>query len=70
MKSNTSCLNLKKCKNGCERERLVPDGVLGAASIDSAVVVQNYVQLQVSIVVVSRVVVGDHSGRDAQTAQD
>jgi len=48
----------------------IPDRVPGALSVDSAILVQDYVGLQVSVVVVSRVEIGDNPGWDAQTAQD
>lgn len=47
---------------------VVPDGVLCAVSVNPAVLIQDDVGLQVSIVVMSRVVVGDDPRRDAQTA--
>lgn len=48
----------------------VPDGVPGALAVHPAVLVQDDVGLQVPVVVMSRVIVGDDPGRDAQTAQD
>ena len=49
---------------------MIPDRVFGAIAVDSAVLVQDDVHLQVSIVVVSGVEVGDDPRWDAQTAQD
>lgn len=51
-------------------EYVLPDRVFGATAVDPAVLMQDDVSFQVSIIVVSRVVVGDNSGWDAQTAQD
>jgi len=48
----------------------LPDGVSGADAVDPAVLVQDDVGLQVSVVVVSGEVVCDDPRRDAQTAQD
>lgn len=47
-----------------------PDGVLRVALIRGSVGLEDEFDLQVAVVVVSRVEVGDDSGRDAQAAQD
>lgn len=52
------------------REDAVPDRVSCAVAVDPAVLVQDDVSLQVPIVVVSGVIVGDDSGWDAKTAQN
>ena len=49
---------------------VVPDRVPGAVAVDPAILIQDDVSLQVSIIVMGRVVVGDDPGRDAETAQD
>ena len=49
---------------------MVPDRVLGAVVINPAIIIQDDVSLQVSIVVMGRVEVGDDPGWDAQAAQD
>lgn len=51
-------------------EDVLPDRVSGATAVDPAVLVQDDISLQVSIVVMSGVVIGDDPGWDAQTAQD
>lgn len=51
-------------------EDVLPDRVSGATAVDPAVLIQDDVSLQVSIVVVSGVEVGDDPRWDAQTAQD
>lgn len=49
---------------------VVPDRVPGAVAVDPAIFIQDDVSFQVSIVVMSRVEVGDNTGRDAETAKD
>lgn len=49
---------------------MLPDGVFSASAVDPAVVMQDDVSFQVSIIVVSGVVVGDNPRWDAQTTQD
>lgn len=49
---------------------MLPDGVFSATAVDPAVVMQDDVSFQVSIIVVSGVVVGDNPRWDAQTTQD
>lgn len=51
-------------------ENVLPDRIFGATAVDPAVVMQDDVRFQVSIIVMSRVVVGDNSRWDAQTTQD
>lgn len=51
-------------------ERQLPDGVSGAAAVDLAILVQDDVGFQVSVVVVCGVVVGDDPRGDPQAAQD
>lgn len=51
-------------------DRVLPDRVFCATAVDPAVVLQDDVSFQVSIVVVSRVVVGHNPWWDAQTTQD
>lgn len=51
-------------------ENVLPDRVSGAIAVNPAVVIQDDVHLQVSIIVMSGEVVGDDPRRDAQTAQD
>lgn len=51
-------------------ENVLPDRIFGPIAVDPAVVVQDDVCFQVSIIVMSRVVVGDNSRWDAQTTQD
>lgn len=51
-------------------ENLLPDRIFGAIAVNPAVVMQDDVSFQVSIIVMSRVVVGDNSRWDAQTTQD
>lgn len=51
-------------------DEVLPDGVLGAVAVNPAVLVQDDVSLQVPVVVMGRVEVGDDAGRDAQAAQD
>lgn len=48
----------------------VPDGVPGAIAVNLAILIQDDVSLQVSIVIMSGEVISDNTGRDTQTAQD
>jgi hypothetical protein len=54
----------------CHSESVLPDGVLGAVLVNSAILIQDNISLQVAVVVVGREEVGDNPGGDAQTAQD
>lgn len=49
---------------------MVPDRVLGTLAVNPAVLIQDDVSLQVSIVVMGWEEVGDDPGWDAQTAQN
>lgn len=49
---------------------ILPDRVLGALLVNSAVLIQDDVSFQVAVIVVGREEVGDNPGGDAQTAQD
>lgn len=49
---------------------VLPDRVFSATAVDPAVVLQDDVSFQVSVVVVSGVVVGHNPRWDAQTTQD
>lgn len=49
---------------------MVPDGVPGEVAVNPAVVVQDDVSLQVPVVVVGGVEVGDDPGWDAETAKN
>lgn len=49
---------------------VVPDRVSGAVAINPAILIQDDISLQVSIVVMGRIEVGDDSGRYAKTTQD
>lgn len=49
---------------------MIPDRIPGAFAVNLAVLIQDDVSLQVSIVVMGRVEVGDNSGWYAKTAQD
>lgn len=51
-------------------EDVLPDRVFGAIAVDSARVIQDDVSSQVSIIVMSGVVVGNDPRWDAQTTQD
>lgn len=46
-------------------EYVLPDRVFSATAVNPAVLMKDDISFQVSIIVVSRVVVGDNSGWDA-----
>lgn len=50
--------------------QLLPDRIFSAIAIDPAIVKEDDISFQISIVVVGRVVVGHHSRWDAETTQD
>lgn len=63
----------QKGKNKHENVKMeyaLPDRVFSVIAVNPAVLMKDDVSFQVSIIVVSRVVVGDNSGWDAQTTQD